>query len=225
MKPASITDEQYQKVLALTELSETHKLKNYGTVTVIKGDTGNLTYGRFQTTLSSGNLYTLLRDYVSNGGEYADDIAPYLKALKEQNTSLNNNTAFKATLRAAGKDPIMHSTQDEFFDKVYWAPANGFFANNGFKLPLSLAIIHDSFIHSGGIRSQLRNQFRETPPAAGGTEKGWITAYLKTRHKWLANHSRKDLRNSSYRTKELLRLINEDDWELESPFTYRGIAL
>jgi hypothetical protein len=33
---------------------------DYASVTLLKGDTGHLTYGRSQTTLASGNLYLLI---------------------------------------------------------------------------------------------------------------------------------------------------------------------
>lgn len=222
MIPSTITAEQYRKVLAMTEISELDKLGQYGAVTLIQGDTGNLTYGRFQTTLSSGNLYILIKDYVEEGGQYSDAFKPFLTQLQRKDTSLNHDTKFRDLLKKAGNDPVMHSVQDEFFTKVYWASADAFFTKNSFTLPLSLAIIHDSFIHSGGILNFLRNRFAAVPPAAGGSEKRWITDYLNARHDWLANHERKDLRNSSYRTKELKKLVAANHWDLATPYKFRG---
>jgi len=57
-------DLQKATAQAIVNIFETGSiLGNYGAVTVIKGDSGHLTYGRSQTTLGSGNLYKLLLSY------------------------------------------------------------------------------------------------------------------------------------------------------------------
>jgi hypothetical protein len=45
------------------------------------------------------------------------------------------------------------------------------FKKNGFTLPLSMLVIYDSYIHSGGIRNDLRKRFAEWVPAEGRNEK------------------------------------------------------
>jgi hypothetical protein len=108
----------------------------------------------------------------------------------------------------------MRATQDKFFDQVYFQPAQKWADSNGFTLPMSMLVIYDSFIHSGGILSFLRARFSELPPTRGGDEKTWILQYVDVRHKWLSTHSKAVLRASSYRTRDLLREIRRGNWDL-----------
>lgn len=223
----TLTHEQKEKIEAILSIFETGKpLPAYGYVTNLQGDSGGLTYGKHQTTINSGNLYSLILEYTkSPTAAFSDDLRPYLKGLKEKDQSLNSNKTLHAILKKAGDDPDMKRIQDSFFDKVYWYPAYKWATDNGFTKPLSMAVIYDSFIHSGGIPSFLRNRFREVPPAKGGNEKVWIKRYLQVRHSWLANHSRPILRKTIYRTEALWGLINDGNWLLNSPFKVRGFTL
>jgi chitosanase len=64
----------------------------------------------------------------------------------------------------------------------------------------------------------LRDDFKEVPPARGGEEKDWITAYVRTRDRWLEEHAAYVLRNTDYRTECFLELIRRKDWSLEGEF-------
>lgn len=173
-----------------------------------------ITYGRSQTT-EYGNLRQLVEMYANAGGTYSDDLKSYVPLIG--NTALVDNEPFKQLLRRAGnEDPVMRATQDKFFDQVYFQPAEKWADANGFTRPLSMLVIYDSFIHSGGILPFLRARFAELPPARGGDEKRWISQYAETRHKWLSTHSRADLRASSYRTKDLVREIGRGNWDLSN---------
>ena len=56
-----LTPTQKQTAQSIVNLFETGSvLGDYGSVTVIAGDTGHLTFGRSQTTLPSGNLLNLM---------------------------------------------------------------------------------------------------------------------------------------------------------------------
>ena len=64
-----LTPTQKQTAQSIVNLFETGVvLGDYGSVTVIPGDTGHLTFGRSQTTLGSGNLLDLLQRYCANDG-------------------------------------------------------------------------------------------------------------------------------------------------------------
>ena len=55
-----LTDLQKKTAQAIVQIFETSRvLGNYGQVTLLRGDTGHLTYGKAQTTLGSGNLALL----------------------------------------------------------------------------------------------------------------------------------------------------------------------
>lgn len=77
-----------ESIVNIFETSEV--LGNYGQVTVIRGDTGHLTYGRSQTTLGSGNLYKLLKRYCDNGGaRFRTRLEPYLPRFEGRDTALD----------------------------------------------------------------------------------------------------------------------------------------
>ena len=105
-------------------------------------------------------------------------------------TALVDNGTFKRLLQRAGReDPVMRQTQDVFFDRVYFQPALKWANEHGFTQALSMLVIYELFIHSGGILDFLRARFHEKPPVDGGDEKVWISEYVQARHNWLATNS------------------------------------
>lgn len=194
-----------------------------------KGDNyRQITYGRSQTT-EFGNLKRLLEMYVNANGKFKNEIKPYIpKVGVIQNNipqSLNDDEEFEILLKkAAREDEIMRDTQDVFFDRYYFQPALAWFIHHKFTFPLSLLVIYDSFIHSGGIFSFLRQRFKEVPPSLGGNEKEWIKEYVDTRHDWLKNHIKPVVRASKYRTQTLKQLITDDNWDLSKPFSTQGFS-
>ena len=206
---------------------------DYGEVcTYLDGHDGTrqITYGRAQTT-EQGNLKDLIALYVSKGGQYAPFFREYLDEIGK--VPLVNDAAFKTTLRAAGNDPIMRQAEDQFFDFDYYSPALSWATSYGFTLPLSMLVIYDSFIHSGGILRFLRNRFAENPPSIGGDEKVWMINYVDVRHNWLRTYSDPAnptksalLRASCYRTGDLKRAIQANDWDLSQlPFNANGVEV
>ena len=76
------------------------------------------------------------------------------------------------------------------------------------------------------ILKMIRRRFREVPPSMGGKEKAWITAYVKARHEWLLGSRKKFVRASSYRTKDLMKMIEEKNWNLDKlPLIANGIEV
>jgi len=189
-----------------------------------KDKSRQITYGRSQTT-EQGNLKKLLQMYVTNGGVFSAQLSAYIGRLGIE--PLADDVTLKDTLQqAARQDPIMKRTQDEFFEEAYYNPALGFFNTNGFLLPLSLLVIYDSYIHSGGMRDFLRQRFPEVVPTRGGEEKAWITSYVGVRHDWLANHENELLRRTIYRTQCFKDQIAADNWNLDKlPIMAHGVAV
>ncbi len=183
-----------------------------------------ITYGRAQTTEYS-HLRELVEMYINANGMYAASMREYLPLI--EHTPLVDNTEFKNLLRKAGsEDSIMRETQDQLFDAKYYQPALKWAGDNGFTLALSLLVIYDSFIHSGGILKLIRSRFPEIPPAQGGDEKVWITQYVDARQNWLANHSNPELHATVYRTKCFQREINRSNWDLAlTPINANGVMV
>jgi chitosanase len=183
-----------------------------------------ITYGRSQVT-EYGNLRELIGLYVAAKGELGGALSGYLDDVGS--VPLTDNKAFKSLLRSAGqKDPVMWKIQDKFFDDAYFKPALKWAEREGFTLPLSMLVIYDSFIHSGSILWLIRRKFKECTPRGKGKEKEWIAAYVKARHEWLSKHKRRAVKLSSYRTRDLLKMIEDKNWNLDKlPLIANGIEV
>lgn len=183
-----------------------------------------ITFGRSQTT-EQGNLKELVIQYIQNGGVFGNQFSPYLNKIGQ--APLADDIAFRNLLvQAAREDEIMRRTQDNFFDSAYYDPANRFFEENQFTLPLSMLVIYDSYIHSGSIPSFLRKLFGEYPPAKGGDEKKWVASYVDVRHQWLKYHENSLLRRTIYRTQCFKEQIAQNNWSLAKlPIMANGVSV
>ncbi len=198
----------------------------YDKITVLpdgRGGSRQITYGRSQTT-EQGNLKALIELYIEKEGLFAAPFAAYLPKIGTQ--PLSQDVEFRRLLtKSARLDPVMRAAQDEFFDQLYYQPAESFFEYNRFELPLSMLVIYDSYIHSGSILPKLRNRFPERTPRNGGSEEAWIKAYVNTRHHWLANHNRHVVRKTIYRTQCFKNQIEAGNWEFEQPLMVQGVVI
>ena len=186
-----------------------------------------VTFGRSQTT-EQGNLKALLEIYIEKGGQYSEQFKPYLpqfNKLEGSQTVLSTDKAFHALLKNSALDPLMKSVQDEFFDKTYFQNAAKWATDNGFKYPLSMLVIYDSFIHSGRMFLFLQNAFPEKKPIQSGDEKKWIIDYVKARHKWLENHKDPILRKTVYRMKAFMDCFEKNNWELSEMVKTNGVSI
>lgn len=220
-----ITTLQKKTAQAIVNIFETGRpLGDYGSVTVLKGDTGHLTYGRSQTTLASGNLALLLHTYCDAKGMFSDSLRPYLPAFDRRDFSLDNNEKVKSLLRQAGDDPVMRKVQDDFFDRIYWETALKSAEYISVVKPLSITVVYDSRVHGSyyTIR-ELTNQ--EYGGAKDIGEKKWIKAYVSVRRNWLANHSNALLHKTVYRMDSFRDLINKNKWNLSLPLTVRNVVI
>lgn len=210
-----------QQILSVVETGSI--VANYSIIAIFrdgKNNTRQITYGKHQVT-EQGNLRKLIGLYVAAGNaKEAESFKPYMSKIGK--VPLVEDQEFIKLLRKAGQDEVMQRTQDSFFDTQYWRPAENFFRQNGFTLPLSMLVIYDSYIHSGSILRSLRGQFAEVVPSVGGNEKKWVEAYLEARNQWLANHQNVILRRTVYRTRAMLNAIKEDNWMLDKNYAVNG---
>jgi chitosanase len=221
-----LTDLQKRCAQAIVNVFETGRASgDYGSVTLLAGDTGHLTYGRAQTTLASGNLYLLIKAYCDSAdATFADRLRSYLDPLDRRDTSLDNDAALRQLLRQAGGDPVMRREQDAFFDRVYWAPAIASAAFIGATTALGTAVVYDSRIHGSwhAMRDRTNERFGTL---AAITEPVWIGRYVETRRDWLANNANVLLRKTVYRMESFASLIASDNWGLAPPFIVRGARI
>lgn len=218
-----ITPTQKKTAQSIINIFETGSvLGDYGNVTLIAGDTGHLTYGRSQTTLGSGNLHLLIREYVNNpGAKFGNALAPFLSRFESRDLSLDREQYLHNIMRASADDPVMRETQDVFFDERYWKPASNSARQLGISTPLGIAVIYDSTVHGSGKLIRDRTNARFGTISNRG-EKEWIKAYVRTRRDWLSTHSNPALHSTVYRMDAFQRLVDLNLWGLELPLVVRG---
>ncbi len=214
-----------RKVINVFENDSQSPNTDYSTIYIYPdgpGDRRQITLG-FGIT-EYGNMKKLVQNYINDGGKFADEFSKYVN--KIGTTALVDSQEFRALLKKASKeDLIFRKAEDKIFEDKYFAPALAFFEKNGFKEPLSLMVILDSYIHSGSVPDFLRSRFPASVPARGGKEKDWIGQYVEARHNWLANHSRKILRGTIYRTRFHKTQIANNNWDLDPPFVVNGVKI
>jgi chitosanase len=219
-----ISDLQKKTIEAIVNIFETGKpLGDYSAVTLLAGDSGHLTYGRSQTTLASGNLYLLLRNYANAANaQYSSQIASYLDRLRSCDFTLDTDYPFRELLKQCGQDPVMKEVQDTFFDNMYWVPAVRAGTQLNLTLPLSFGVAYDSHIQGGWATIvQKTNSSAGTIGNAGVTEDAWVIAYINVRKAWLTAKSAL-LAKTTYRMDAFTSLVANGKWGLDLPINVIG---
>lgn len=220
-----VTPLQKKTAQAIVNIFETGRATgDYGSVTVLSGDTGRLTYGRSQTTLASGNLALLVHAYCEAGGRSAAALRPFLPAFDQRAASLDTDENVKAILRSAGEDQVMREVQDAFFDRIYWNPASQAAAGLGIAQALSIAVVYDSKIHGSFDLIRGRTEQKVGAVAKAG-ERPWVQAYVDERRNWLANHPNALLHKTVYRMDAFKDLFQRNAWDLPLPLTVRNVII
>lgn len=224
-----LTPSQKAAAQAIVNVFETGSVRgDYGSVTLLPGDTGHLTFGRSQTTLATrggaGLLGDLLDAYCHTpGARFALALQRYVARAQQPDLSLDHDLRFKNLLRASADDPVMRDVQDVFFDREYWQRAERTAAGR-FVLPLSVAVVYDSLVHGSWAPIARRTDHADGTVATLG-EQRWIEAYVEQRRQRLAHHANPLLRKTTYRMETFARLIELGLWTLELPFVVRGLEV
>jgi chitosanase len=95
-----LTELQKRAAQAIVNIFETGRVQGeYGEVTLLRNDSGHLTYGRAQTPLASGNWYLLIKaDMDSPGAQFAAQLRPYLDRLEDRDLQLDNDMTLRGLL-------------------------------------------------------------------------------------------------------------------------------
>lgn len=222
-----LTDLQKRTAQAIVNVFETSRvLGDHGRVTLLPGDPGHLTYGRSQTTLTSGNLHLLVKAYCeAPEAACAEALVPFLGRLAACDLALDQDVTLRSALREAGKDPVMRDVQDAFFDRVYWTPAVASAETIGIRSALGTSVVYDSRVHGawGAMRDRTTAAAHGTPGQIG--ERAWVERYVEERRAWLGGHSNALLRRTVYRMDAFRDLIASDRWELPLPLGVRGVVI
>ncbi len=173
--------------------------------------------------VESGSLWNVFEQYKKNGGANANKLLSY-KNQKGKQTLPNDKEFLKLIIDSAKNDKDFQDAEDKVFDELYWNKGVEYFSRGGFQENLSLAVIQDSILHSGGMLKFLTNKFPEKRPIDGGDEKKWIKAYLIARLNWLSNAGDL-LDNTIYRPQFFLREIKRGNWNFELPLVANGTKI
>lgn len=223
-----ITNNIKENIIKILNIFEQGTAENlYDRIYFYHDGTGN----KIQTTLSrgftecGGSLWEVIKRYKDKGGKNGDLLLSY-KPNSCKEILPNDRKFINLLIESSKSEKIMRDAQDEVYDEVYWKRGQKWFDNNKFTLPLSMAVIQDSFLQSGTMLDFLINRFREKTPKNSGNEKRWIEDYVNVRHNWLKNHSRKVLNNTIYRTRFFKEQIENNNWNLDKfPLKINGVYI
>ncbi|KXK18289.1 MAG: hypothetical protein UZ15_CFX003002251 [Chloroflexi bacterium OLB15] len=115
-------------------------------------DTGVVSYGRFQSTLSGGGLEQLLDLYLSKAtGSSAEQLRKqYMPRVRLKDPELRNDAGFKSLLLRLARDPMMQAAQNQYATNAYWnAAQRQSMLPRGIKTPLGQALVFDMAINHG----------------------------------------------------------------------------
>ena len=115
-------------------------------------DSGIVSYGRFQYTLSSGSLEKVLERYLEKAsGPSPDQLRKsFMERVKAKDQTLRNDEGFRKLLIALASDPAMQASQDSVATDTYWNTVMLTSAQpRGIKTPLGQAFIFDMAVNHG----------------------------------------------------------------------------
>lgn len=115
-------------------------------------DKGVVSYGRFQFTLASGGLFTVLERYLAKAEtETAVTLrSHYIQRVHDRDETLRHDADFKRLLLAAATDPAMAAAQDSVATEKYWDVVQALSIQpRNIQTPLGQALIFDMGINHG----------------------------------------------------------------------------
>jgi len=223
-KNMAFTEKDKLKALAVINIFETGVSFGDYTAVAVLDDGAGISYGMSQFTHKSGSLAAVIGRYFKLGGVVGRRVISSREALlkKKGHTAvdaLEVDEEFKKALKAAALTSEMRDAQMQIAFERYLKPALDTCEQEGFVLPLSLAVIYDSATH--GSWEKISDRVASvTGPLF---EKDWITKYVRERDKWLASVPR--LKKTRYRTRFFLEQIERKNWDLELPVIVNGVKL
>jgi hypothetical protein len=186
--------------------------------TIVLEPTG-LYFGVCGCSLKTGDLEKLLLTYTAEpGAAHSADLQPFIDRVKAHDETLANDPAFRSALKSAGSDSVMHKIEDSFLDRDLDESIT-LSAKYALRLPLSVAIIHDTKINQGA--GAVMRFAAATSAAVGGTpasgiaEEVWTTKFINLRVADLKqNHSQ--FVGLLARAQRYAALASRGDWWLEN---------
>jgi len=207
---------------------------SYSTIQTI--DSGIISYGQHQATLSSGTLGIILDIYCdSSDTGTAKELKFFLARVAAKDTALKNDAKFLNLLRAAGNEQVMKDAQDSIFIEKYWNPAIEKAVGEGIKSPLGFTAFYDTNVQ-GGLNSTIE-RVRTKLGNKSVSERDYLKTFLECRRERLLEIAQTQI-NSSDPTKKkngemlknaaknrigsLINLVDAGNLELTGKFDING---
>lgn len=219
----TLTEIQTKTIKAIVRIFETGKITpDYGRIGW--DSNGGISYGICQASRNSGNLAKIVHFYCEHkDARFANQLRNYLVQCDARERNLDFNTAFKAFLTEAGRDPVMAEIQEQFFDENFFIPAFRYAQQIGLYEVLSIAVMYDSTVHGSRQRLVEKTNTYSGRIAAIG-EHSWIGDYVFRRRAWLIDCGG-ILAKTIYRMDTFEGLIQAQNWDLDLPITAHGITI
>ena len=190
-------------------------------------DTDYRTIYRYKDGNDKRRQITLGRGFTEDGGSLRKVVARYVQKGGKSKVLANNlekigkgvlvtNTEFITALRDASAEQEMKDAQDEIFREVYLDPAVDWATRQGFTEPTSIAVVVDSYLHSGQMTPKLVQSFAEHTPKNGGSEHKWMQSYCEARLAWFTRVTT-ILHTCMFRPRFFLGLMNAGNWSFDCP--------
>lgn len=188
-------------------------------------DQGIISYGRFQFTLQSGSLASVVNRYIKNAEtRTAKALRTYQDRINDRDPSLREDDRLEALLKQAAKEDEMQDAQDSVAFDQYWSVVYDLSIEpRGIKTPLGQAMSFDIGIQHGtyhGLFTQAEQQLGVQPRsrigANGITERQFFKQVARVRRDILyAIANRQGLPGVKRRADFWTELVDKSDWNLE----------
>ncbi|WOX08983.1 chitosanase [Streptomyces sp. N50] len=212
-----------QELVASAENSTLDWRSAYGYVQDI-GDGQGYTAGIIGFCTGTHDLLVLVERYTAAHPD--NGLARYLPALRKVDGTASHeglDPGFPAAWRAEAKVPAFQAAQDAERDRIYFDPAVSAAKRDGLG-PLGQFIYYDAIVFHGpgtdgfyGIRERALQ--RAKPPAEGGSEKAYLSAFLDVRRATMrAKHPGIDTTRIDTAQRKFLE---EGNLELRTPLVWK----
>ena len=166
-------------------------------------DSGVISYGKHQATLSSGSLYRIIELYTRlSFSKVAKGLQNYLSRLQSKDPSLKSDNHFIDLLLQASNDPLMEKAQDKIFTDFYWKPVIKTASELGIKSGIGMAILYDTNVQGGF--NLILDRTETSTRLKYVTEKQFLSLFLENRRKYLYSIAAVKRQNGDATTAKLL---------------------
>lgn len=190
-------------------------------------DAGIVSYGRFQFTLASGSLFSVLDRYLisAGGSPIANELRTvFYQRVRDRDPNLREDPRLKELLIMAANEEAMKRAQDEVATDVYWVRVQNLSIQpRNIRTPLGQAFVFDCAIQHGAYHNilglaekELGVQPKSKLGENGATEEQLITASARIRcDRLYALADRLNLPGLRVRGDFWKNIVSRADWDLQ----------